>query len=623
MIPMRPAISVNPWMPEMTKHKFHWENVRLVPVLHNRVEFAIEVRRQFREFKPDHVAVEYPSTLTDPIIRGVRRLPLLSAVYYREGDGTLVYLLIEPTDGQVEAVRLALESGVPVHCIDRDTEGYPLDRSPMPDPYAVARVGHDQYCRAYLLTRKDRPVSTEDALRERTMAHHLQQMNAGGGKVLFVGGLYHVPGVLKMLELPQTEVIGRRHREDVGLAHLHPESSREVMTEMPFLAARYERFRSEGSATDDDLDRLKIQNDLVGLARRNHWKNSKEELSRTQVRVLHTFARNYALINGALVPSFYQLVVAARGAADDNFAYELWDKGSEYPWQTESSDLPVIRLSGEDLFLDQKRIKFHRRLKTFRRRLVPVPVKKKIREKVPGEWQKSFDRFTICSYPPEDVVVEGYGRYLQEKALKIKTEENARIAPFVSSMMDGIDIRETIRNWSRGEIYVRESRPFQGKVGSVVVIFDADLDKDKEKFPWKVTWLGEHEQESDMAFYSTPAGEVMDGPGISRCRYGGFMMTYPPLRVYDIWKDPFFDMARNKPERLLMAAIDYSLEKHVVYVAANPASGWCHTMAARLGKKIIYLPIGTFSPVTLKKIRRFHVLSGHHVRRYAKQYVGL
>jgi hypothetical protein len=315
--------------------------------------------------------------------------------------------------------------------------------------------------------------------------------------------------------------------------------------------------------------------------------------------------------------------VAARGVADDNFAYELWEQGSEYPWQAEEPGLPVLRLSGEDLFLDQKRIRFHRRLKTFRRRLVPVPVKKKIREKTPGEWKKSFDHLFICSYQPEDVVVEGYGRYLQKKALEIKSEENSRIVPFVSSMMDGIDIRETIRNWTGEKIYVKEGRPLRGKVGSVVMIFDPDPpDKDgKENFPWKVTWLGEHEQESDMAFYSTPAGEVMDGPGISRCQYGGFMLTYPPLRVFDVWQDPFFNMARSKPERLLMAAIDYSVEKHVVYVAASRPSGWCQSMAARLGKKIIYLPIGTFSPVALKKIRQFHVLAGHHVRKYASQYI--
>ena len=190
-------------------------------------------------------------------------------------------------------------------------------------------------------------------------------------------------------------------------------------------------------------------------------------------------------------------------------------------------------------------------------------------------------------------------------------------------MQEGLDIRETIRDWPSGRIYVKTERPLKGKVGSVVVIFDPDLAQkdDIENFPWCVTWLGEHDQESDMAFYSTPAGEVMDGPGISRCQYGGFMLTYPPLRVYDIWKDPFFDLARNKPERLLMAALDYSLEKHVVHVSATPPSGWCQSIAARLGKKIIYLPIGTFSPVTLRKIRQFHVLDGHPVRKNAHHYI--
>ena len=622
---MQPGTSATPWMSVMKTPWIEWKNVRLVPVLHGRMEFAFEVRRQFEAFKPDCVAVEYPVTLRESILRGVERLPLLSAVYYQEQDGTFMYLLVEPTDGQAEAVRLALERGLPVHCIDRDTEGYPLDRSPMPDSYALQKIGHFLYCQAYLKINRPHGRSLEDELREKTMAYHLQQLSKCNQRVFFVGGLYHLPGLLDRLGHPQAEVIGKRHREGVGLAHLHETSSREVLSEMPFLASHYERRRP--SEATEPLDRLDINGQLIATAREHYWKNDKEELSRSQIRVLYKFARNYALMTGALVPSFYQLVVAARGAADDNFAYEVWDKGSEYPWQSENPGLPVLRLSGEDLFLDQKRIKFHRRLKTFRRRLVPVPVKKKIREKVPGEWKRDFGRFFICSYPPEDVVVEGYGKYLQQKAMKIKSEENARIVPFVSSMLDGLDIRETIREtireWPRSKLYVKEGRPFSGKVGSVVVIFEPDIpDKDRnEDFPWRVTWLGEHEQESDMAFYSTPAGEVMDGPGISRCQYGGFMLTYPPMRVFDIWKDPFFDGARNKPERLLMAAIDYSLEKNVVYVAATPPSGWCQSMAARLGKKIIYMPIGTFSPVTLKKLRQFHVLDGHHVRKYAKHFL--
>jgi len=47
-------------------------------------------------------------------------------------------------------------------------------------------------------------------------------------------------------------------------------------------------------------------------------------------------------------------------------------------------------------------------------------------------------------------------------------------------------------------------------------------------------------------------------------------MTLPPRRLYDIWADPDYDFAQNKPERLLMAALDYSVQKLVVYVAPKP-----------------------------------------------------
>ncbi|MBW1786549.1 MAG: hypothetical protein JRK53_08025 [Deltaproteobacteria bacterium] len=600
---------------------FQWRNVRLLPILHNRVEFADEVRRQFEAYAPDVVAVEYPETLKPQILRGVARLPLLSVVHYGEADGALTYLLVEPADAQVEAIRLALDAGIPVAFVDRDTEAYPQDVSALPDSYAIKRIGHFPYCRSCLDYLDKGPVPANDALRERTIAYHLQCLNLQAARVLFVGGLGHLPGIMGLLEKPQTDVIGRRRRAGVGLAHLHRDSSREIMSEMPFLSAAYENGRSKPDPAG--IDRLKIQARLIQAARKNHWKNSKEELSPVQIRILNKFARNYALLTGRLAPDFYQLVIAARGAADDNFAYEIWDLGSDYPWQTEAPGLPVLRLSGEDLFLGNKLIRFHRRLKTLRRRLVPVPVRKKIRERHPDEWREGFNGSAICSYPPEDVAIEGYGDYLKKRALEIKSEENNRVEPFTCSMREGLDIRETIRDWSRGTIYVKNEQPFTGRVGSVAIVFDPDTaPRDgAEQFPWRVTWLGEHAQESDMAFYSTPAGAVMDGPGISRCHYGGFMLTYPPLRVYDIWRDPFFDTARNKPERLLMAALDYSLEKHVVYVSADPPSGRCLGMASRLGKKIIYLPIGTFSPVTLKNLRTFHVLDGHHVRKYAHAFI--
>ena len=125
--------------------------------------------------------------------------------------------------------------------------------------------------------------------------------------------------------------------------------------------------------------------------------------------------------------------------------------------------------------------------------------------------------------------------------------ERTRVEPFQVSLKDGIDVRETLRNWHQQKLYVRDVSPLAGGVGSLVVIFDEDdprrrrggapLALAEEACPWLVTWLGEHEQESDMALYATPPGEELIGPGISRCEYGGFLLSYPPRRMFDIWSN--------------------------------------------------------------------------------------
>ena len=40
-----------------------------------------------------------------------------------------------------------------------------------------------------------------------------------------------------------------------------------------------------------------------------------------------------------------------------------------------------------------------------------------------------------------------------------------------------------------------------------------------------------------------------------------------------------------------------------------------------LGKRIVYLPIGSLSPQSIQKIRIFHVLSDHQKRKIAKDYI--
>ncbi len=66
---------------------------------------------------------------------------------------------------------------------------------------------------------------------------------------------------------------------------------------------------------------------------------------------------------------------------------------------------------------------------------------------------------------------------------------------------------------------MQECTTVKGSVDSLVVIYD----EDESKYPYTITWLGEHHQESDMAFYATNPEDRTVGPGIQKAIYGGFL----------------------------------------------------------------------------------------------------
>jgi hypothetical protein len=592
----------------------------VVPVLHGRLEFTVAVRQALEGTRPSCIAVELPETLQRHILRGVKRLPLLSVVSYLGSAGEPVYLPIEPADPLIEALRYGLERDLPVHCVDQDVDHYRPRAELFPDPYAVKRLGHARYVAACQSALAEETADPADASREAIMAFHLRKLLATFERVLFVCGLAHASRVQALLSGPAGhEPLRRVRRENVTLYHLAQESSRETLAEPAYLSLAFENARREGGPALDALDRLALAVQLTQRARVTHEKNSGERINASALGVLFRFARNYALVEGRLAPDLYQLLVAARGAVDDNFGYEVWDLATSWTHQTERPELPVIRLSIEDLFTHARYIRFHRTQRTRRHRMLRL-VRQRPKEKKPGEWQEGWQGDAICSYPPEDVVVESYGDFLKKKARGLLSAEHARSLPFSASLLDGVDIRETLRNWHEKRLYVLEQQLFRGDVGAVVVVFDEDQGP-KQAYPWTMTWQGEHEQESDMAFYSTPSGEKMVGPGISRCEYGGFVLTYPPGRMFHVFEDPFFDRAESKPERLLLAAIDYSQAQVVVYVGPRPPRSLFRSTAEHYGKRLVFIPLADLSPITLRQIRVFHVLDGHPVRIYAKTYI--
>jgi hypothetical protein len=594
-------------------------NVIYLPVIPGRVEFAWRVRRHILAHSPQVVAVELPSSLEDLYDEAVERLPQMSVIVIPERDDQerATFIPVEPADAFVEAVRSAAEVAAQTVFLEPATHDRPHLPDTYPEPYSVELIGMDRYVEAYRVHPIERTPQLE--AHAAAMAWKLQGADPLA-KVLVVVSVNLLDPLLDAMEVPQEEPSAPRTQlfGEASLFNLHPDCLAEVTTEAPYYQERYEALR-DSDLTHFHLDRSQWQLALLRDTEKEYTINTGDAVNSWQRRGLAKFTRNLAMLDGHLVPNLYDLTLGARSLLGDNFAYETWQMGNRYSvQQTEDPPFETLNLSGEEVWVHTKKLRIRRRLPRMKQIMQPRGLKQRKREKDKGEWASQTDGAAICSYPPEDIVIENYGRFLKQYAKTMLSEERSHTEPFVTALYDGVDLRETIRHWHEKKIYVRRLAKFSGEVGAVVIVFDEDRE---DRYTYMTTWLGEHQNESDMAFYSTDPFEHIVGPGIGRAEYGGLLMTLPPRRLLDVWQDPDYEMAGTKAERLLMAALDYSIDRYVVYVAAKPPRSVFRSMAARVNRKIAYIPLGQLSPTKVKKLRVVHVLDGYERRDEAKQYI--
>ena len=595
---------------------------RYFPVVPGRLEFATELRKLLLAEKPPIIAVELPGFLADSYDKALARLPEMSVILYipdphqgdNDDDNPALYVPVEPTDPFTEALRTAHELGSEVLFLEPDSADRPHLPDTYPDTYAVRRIGLEKYIEAYRVW--PQPRNDDVTAHANAMAWKLQGADPDA-KVVVVVSLNLLDPLLDAMETPQDPPAPHPKHFDIQLLNPHPDCLAEITVEYPYFQERYEFSRLD-LQEEDRLDRPKVQLALIREAEAKYTESTGEKLAHWQRRMIARYTRNLAHMSGDLCANVYDLAVAARSVVDDNYGWEVWQMANRYLAQHEHSDLETVRLSASEIWINTKRLRIRRRLPRPKQRLKPTGIKPRKREKTPGEWAKQTTGEAICSYPPEDLLIEDYGRFLKKKAKALLSEERVRVEPFTTSTLDGIDLRETIRNWYQKKIYVRQADRLAGEVGAVVLIFDEDRD---DHYQYLTTWLGEHQNESDMAFYSTFPFDNIVGPGIGRAEYGGLLMTLPPRRLFDVWSDDDYQFADSKPERLLMAALDYSVERFVVYVAAKPPRSIFRSIASHLGRKILYVPIGALSPTKVKRLRVVHVLDSYERRAEAKDYL--
>jgi hypothetical protein len=393
-----------------------------------------------------------------------------------------------------------------------------------------------------------------------------------------------------------------------------------MLGELPFITGLYEKARFE---LDDDenlsIDGIKS---LLLHARDRYRDEFKSRARRITPQLLMNclkYVRNLSLIERRFTPDLYTLVVASQQTAGDQFAIHVAETARDYPFAP-SSDLPEIRFGIDRTILPDG--------SEFRPvcRLPGHPVvwrscrlnaRPDRRTKV--EWQKSWNPYGQCSWPPEDVAIENFRTHVKNVALDLIGNDLARTEKFSASMKDGLDIRETLRNWHLGELHVKVFPPARGKIDCVVMLFDSPADP--RDYPWRITWHAENHDESTLSLFATNFAEDMIGPGIALARYGGCMFLFPPRPVRDIWRDPQFDFVDTLEERLIAAGLHYSNERHIALMSHSPPGAGWRRLASKYKKKIVHVPMSRFGAATIEKLRMFHVLNGHHIRSFAEHFI--
>jgi len=382
----------------------------------------------------------------------------------------------------------------------------------------------------------------------------------------------------------------------------------------------YERARE----TLDDDENLSVDGikHLLLAARESYLEELRgraRHITPHLLRVCLKYVRNLSLVEKRFTPDLYSIVVAAQQTCGDRFALHVVERSREYPFPG-TGEFPQIRMGIDTAMFPDGQIRdMYSRLPGVLREWRSCQLQPRPLQHDRQRWRMRWNPFSQCSWPPEDERIERFRACVFDRARDVLGEDLVRTEPFTTSIKDGVDIRDTLRNWHTGDIYVREIPPSRGRLDCAVMLFESPADP--RDYPWRATWYAEHDEESTLAFFGTDFHEEMVGPGIGLGTYGGAMFLFPPVAIPDIWSDPNLDFAETLEERLLAAACLHSQCPRIALLAPGPPGGLWRRLARGYGKKWVYIPLSRFSDSTIARLRMVHVLNGKSIRSFAAHFI--
>jgi len=615
----------------------------LIPVVNASAPFATALRRELLKRPFDALAVALPKSFANPVIEAVEQLPNLSFVAlslsdqnttYRdsvadpETEDSLplaTYVPIDPCQAVIAAIRFALGEHIPIAWVGSDSPPLRRNAPYFPDTYALRSTSLDRFCAA-LLPSISPPSSPLEQLQIDELAYRINTTTELASHTIALCPLEDWPWVRQSIlaqraapTLPPSTTISENENQPTNYA-IDPRGYLFMLGELPFLTGLYERAREE---CDEDESILTEGLKELFMNSRSSYRqelgNRARQISPLLLSQCLKYIRNQSLLERRMTPSFYTIVQSAQQMMGDPFAVHLVNTATQYPyeyplpWPTARLGIDQADLPGEGVhrlvsLLPGPKLEWS----SLELQRPPKPLDQE-------RWGSRWNPYMQCSWPEEDTQIESFRSRIVERARQLLGADLARTEKFTTSIMDGIDLRETLRHWYDGSLYVKVNPPSIGHLDATVMVFDSE--PDPRHYDWRATWFSEHPEESTLAFFATHFKNQMIGPGIAMATYGGSMFLYPPRPIPDIWQDPRLDFAETLEQRLIAAACLHSQSRHIALMSPTPPGLVFKKIAKRFGRKLVHVPLAHFSDSVIQQLRIFHVLNGRKVRSYAANFI--
>lgn len=604
----------------MAPDLLHLDEIRpglaILPVKHGSLAFAEAARKALLEHRFARLALDLPAAVADEYLHAVEHLPEIWAATWIQGDLRWV-LPADPCDACSTATRVARQERIAISFLDDESPTSQLDDPDLPDPSVAETLGMAEFA-GLCLASMDK-ISRQQ-LRERAARLAARLRKLPEEPTLLVVRLALLPDLLRELANPSQDIPEEELEFPISgleLLPIEPNHLLFALGEWPFVAQEAERLRADPFGQIPSSRAWTGR--LLGWARRRLLeKRRAARIPLSELKIAARFSERLARLSGYHQPSLWDVVQAARATSGDAFATSVLEAAKFYghdPFQRERIKMGPFRAKVPD---DETRDWRHR-LQPRPPRWAQVRLRRDPEPQDAAKWIRDWRPLSLCSHLPEDIAIERFHREVRERAKARGTSNQPKSRPFESSLLDGLDMRETVRHFWKREVWVKEFPARELKLDAAVIAFDEGGPFD---YPHRGTWYAEHQNESTLIFYATNPADDPVGPGILRSRYGGLALLFPPIHVPDVFAMDTPPLgARTALETLVAGTCLFARQKAVAFAAWEPPSLALQSIAHLAGKRLIHVPLSTFPATAIDKLRTFHVLNGKDVRGWADRFI--